>query len=109
MALGQKNTTRSRKSLLLALTHAHKHTHRHFISSHKKQKQSVSGRLHVEDLLGGAAAAQPVPAGPPADGRVPQRRQEDLHRHGLPDEPGHGEVQLGEAQRAALPDDVIDQ
>lgn len=58
--------------------------------------------LNVQDLLGGAAAPQPVAAGPPADRRVPQRRQEDLHRHRLPDEPRHGKVQLGEAQRAAL-------
>uniref|UniRef100_A0A3B3BG79 Uncharacterized protein n=1 Tax=Oryzias melastigma TaxID=30732 RepID=A0A3B3BG79_ORYME len=60
-------------------------------------------QLHVQDLLGRAAAAQPVPACPPADGGVPQRRQEDLHGHRLSDEPGHGEVQLGEIQGAALP------
>uniref|UniRef100_A0A3B4ZVH8 Polypyrimidine tract binding protein 3 n=1 Tax=Stegastes partitus TaxID=144197 RepID=A0A3B4ZVH8_9TELE len=37
-----------------------------------------------------------------ADGRVPQSRQEDLDRHRLPDEPGDGEVELGEAERPAL-------
>lgn len=65
----------------------------------------IFSSLYVQYFLGCAAAAQPVAPRPPADGGIPQSREEDLDGHGLPDEPGHGVVQLGKRRRAALRND----
>lgn len=67
-----------------------------------KGNRAVVRVLHVQDLICSATAAQAVAARPPADRGVEQRRQEDVERQRLSDQPCQRVVHLRITQRPAL-------